>query len=183
MSTLVEWLKLFGVIFLLIFLGELPPVKALAALIDEHRRFLLQLTTGLIAAGGLALIWGFVGAGRSEGRPMTREEFEQLAARTQILGPGKRFSKAKFRGKFTGVVVPDTTTWTFQELKAAWRAGTWWSDPAMLQKYIITAGGALFVLSLFALFAVLFEPASVKLLLAGTVLYAFVRLTWAFWHA
>ena len=104
MRTLFEWLKLLSVILLIITVGELPAVKALAAIMDEHRRLLLQLTIGFTVAGALALIWGFIGAGRDDGLPMTHEEFEQLAARTQILGPSKRFSKARFRGKFTGVV-------------------------------------------------------------------------------
>ena len=182
MRTLFEWLKLLSVILLIITVGELPAVKALAAIMDEHRRLLLQLTIGFTVAGALALIWGFIGAGRDDGRPMTHEEFEQLAARTQILGPSKRFSKARFRGKFTGVVVPETS-WTFQEMKAAWRIGAWWIDTDMRRKFVITAGGALFVLSAFALFMVLVQPPSIKLLLGGAVLYAITRLMWSFSRA
>lgn len=182
MTTLLEWLKLFGIIFLLIFLGELPPVKALSDFINGHRRLFFEITIVMTATGALALLWGFVGVGRDYGRPMTHEEFERLAARTQILGPGKRFSKARFYGKLAGVVVPETT-WSFHDLKESWHSGAWRTDSQIRRKYFITAGGSLFVLSGFTLFAVLFQPPSVKLMLLGAVVYALFRLTSAFWRA
>jgi hypothetical protein len=182
MSTLFQWLKLFGVIFFIIFLGELPLVKALSDFINDHRRLFFEITIVMTATGALALLWGFVGVGRGFGRPMTHEEFEGLAARTQILGPGKRFSKARFRGKLAGVVVPETT-WSFHDLKESWRSGAWRTDSHMQRKYFVTAGGSLFVLSGFTLFAVLFQPPSVKLMLLGAVVYALVRLVLAFWRS
>lgn len=182
MSMALEWLKLLGAIIALIVLGELPFVKGWARLIDELRPWLVPLTLTASIVGFLALLWGWVVTATRLGQPMSHEEVEQLAARTQILGPSKRFSKARIWGKTTGVQVPEIA-WTFQELKEAWHTGTWWSDPTMRQRYTITAGGALFVLGLFALVALLVQPASVKLLLGGTVLYALVRLPWAFRRA
>ncbi len=181
MQTLLEWLKVLGVIFVAILLGELPIVKDAFQVIDQQRAWLLPLTIGLAVVGFLMLLWGWVSVGLLLGQPMTHEEVEQLAARTQILGPGKRFTKARLWGKTSGVQVPDMA-WTFQEMKAAWHTGTWWSDPDMRRKYIITAGGTLSVLSGFALFMVIVELPPMKLVLAGSVLYALVRLTWAFWH-
>lgn len=154
----------------------------LAALIDEHRRLLFKITIVTTATAGLALLWGFIGAGRNDGRPMTHDEFERLAARTQMLGPGKRFSRARFRGKTAGVEVPETA-WSFRELKESWGSGAWRTDSDMQRKYFITAGGGLFVLSGFTLFAVLVRPPSVKLMLLGAVVYALVRLMSAFRRA
>lgn len=181
MQTLREGLKVFGAIFVAILVGEVPAVKAWAQMIDEQQGWLLPLTIGLAVVGFLMLLWGFVGAAAMQGRPMTSEEFEQLSARTQILGPGKRFSKARFWGKSKGVVVPDTE-WHFQDMKSAWGAGTWWTDPDMRRKYIITAGGMMTSLALFAVGLVVF-PVSVKLILAGAILYMVVRVTLAFRRA
>jgi hypothetical protein len=182
MQTLLEWLKVLGVILTAILLGELPIVKDVVQVIDQQRVWLLPLTIGLAVVGFVMLLWGWVSGGLLLGQPMTHEEVEQLAARTQILGPGKRFSKARLWGKTSGVQVPDMA-WTFQEMKAAWRAGTWWADPDMRRKYIITAGGTLCILGFFAVLVVVVGPTSVKLILGVTLLYALVRLTWAFWQA
>jgi hypothetical protein len=73
--------------------------------------------------------------------------------------------------------------WSFKDMKASWRAGAWWKDPDMRQKYLITAGGTLLILGGFALFMVLVDPPSVNLLMAGTVIYAVVRLTAGFRRA
>ena len=183
MRTALEWLKLLGVITALIVLGGLAAVREFARLIDEQRSWLLPLTLGMAIAGLLALLWGWVITAVRLGRPMSHPEVEQLAARTQSLGPGKHFSKARIWGKTRGVMVDPPIAWTFQELKEAWRAGTWWSDPDMRRKNIITAGGTLFVLSGFVLFAAIVDLPAVKLVLVGSVVYALVRLTWAFWYA
>ena len=45
----------------------------------------------------------------------------------------------------------------------------------MRRKYFITAGGLLLILGGFSVFMVLMKPPSVKLLMAGTVVYAIVR--------
>lgn len=181
MQTLLEWLKVLGVIFAAILIGELPGMKTAAQVVDGQRSWLLPLTIGLVVVGVLILLWGFAGAAGTQGRPMTREEFEQLSARTQILGPGKRFSKARFWGQHNGVVVPETE-WRFQDMKDAWRNAAWWSDPDMRRKVIITAGGLMISLGLFAIGVVVF-PASIKVILGGALLYAVARLAWAFHRA
>lgn len=62
-------------------------------------------------------------------------------------------------------------------------AGTWWADPAMRRKYIITADGTLCILGFFPVLVVAVDPVSIKVILGGALLYALVRLTWAFWQA
>ena len=182
MQSLREWLKVFAVIFVAILLGELSVVKDAALLIDENRSWLLALTIGLAVTGLLMLLWGFVGTAATQGRPMTHEEFEQLSARTQILGPGKRFSKARFWGKSKGVVVPDTE-WRFHDMKVAWRNGTWWADPDMRRKCTITVGGAICILGLFAVLLVAVSPPSVKLILGAALLHAMGMIGWSLWKA
>jgi len=182
-KTVLKWVKAVGVIFVVILVGELHAVKAAARVVDEQRPWLLPLSLGVTGLGFIILIWGWTRIGLRMGKPMTREEMEQLAAQTQILGPGKNFSKARLWGKTAGVKVDPPVEWTFGEMKAAWRNGAWRRDPDMRQKYIITAGGILFLLSGFSVLFLLFEPPSVKLILGGTVLYAAVRLVRGFRRA
>jgi len=182
-KTALEWVKVFGAIFVAILIGELPVVKAAARVIDEQRPWLLPLTIGLTAVGFLTLLWGWTMIGLRTGKLMTRKEMEQLAAQTQILGPGKQFSKARLWGKTSGVNVDPPMSWTFQEMKEAWRKGTWWRDPDMRQKYIITAGGILCILGGFSVLFIVFNPASAKIILGGTIFYAAIRLIWGFRRA
>ena len=183
MRTTLEGLIVIGVIALAILIGELPAVKTAGLVIDAHRDWLLPLTIGVTGVGFVLLVWGWSATGIQKGTPMTREEIEQLAAKTQILGPGKRYSKTRLWGKTTGVKVDPPDTWTFQEMKGAWRSGAWRRDADMRRKYVATAGGVLFILGLFALFFVVFDPASVKLLIGATLLYATVRLYQGFRRA
>ena len=181
MKTAFEWVKVIGVIVVVILLGEVPAVKELAAFLDAQRAVLLPWTIGLGAAGLIMLVWGMTGVAARVGREMTQKEFEQLSARTQILGPSKQFSKAWFRGQHRGVVVPDTE-WRIADLKAAWRDSTWWSNPSMRAKLLTTAGGLLFALGFFGMFVVLIEVPVVKVILLAAVLYALARSTWTVWR-
>jgi len=183
MKTLLEWLKMLGVLLAAILLGELPAVKSVSLLVNQNRSWLLPIMLGLTAAGFLILLWAWTMIGIRLGKPMTHGEVEQLAARTQILGPGKRFSKARLWGKTSGVKVDPPLGWTFREMKDAWRNGAWWSDAEMRRKYIITGGGILCILGGFAAMLVATDPASVKLILGGAILYAAARLIWGFRRA
>jgi hypothetical protein len=68
-------------------------------------------------------------------------------------------------------------------MKTAWRDGSWWRDDDMRLRYLITAGGVVLLVSVFALFAVLFDPPAVRLLLCATVVYVLVRLAATVWRA
>lgn len=157
-------------------------MKSAASVIDEQRSWLLPLTIAVTGVGLLVLIWGWVRTGIMLGRPMSHEEVEQLAGRTRVLGPGKWFSKARLWGKTAGLQVDPPVEWTFQEMKTAWRAGTWWRDPDMRAKYLITLAGSTAILGLFAI-GVVISPRSVKLILAGAMCYALARGMRAYWRA
>ena len=101
---------------------------------------------------------------------MTHEEVERL-------------TDQRLKGWTSGRKVDPPLEWSFKDMKAVWRAGTWWKDPDMRRKYPITTGGILLVLGGFALFMVLVDPPSVKLLMAGTVIYAVARLIAGFRRA
>lgn len=167
-----------------IFLGELPPVKHADVVVRQHQSWLLRIAVGMAVVGFLGLVQGWVRLAFTSGRPMSHEEVEALAARTQILSPGKRFSVARLWGKTAGVQAdagPDAV-WTFHDMKAAWRSGAWWRDPSWRSKFATTVGGLLTVFGLFgAVFVV--SPPSVKFIIAGALVYATARTTSAFWRA
>ena len=182
MATLIEWIKLLAAIAVLILLGEVSAVRGFAAAIDAQRSWALPLTIGITVVGFLVLVWGMARIARQEGRPMSREEYEELSARTQIQGPGRIASKAGFRGVHKGVVLPQTE-WTFQHLKAAWRSGSWWTDPDVRSRFLATSGGVVLALGLFSVFVVMMPLPAMKVVLLGTVAYAAVRLVLAFRRA
>ena len=157
-----------GAITALIAVGEIPLVHAFADRIDANRSWLLPVTLGMTAAGLLIMIWGWVVVGIAYGQPMTGEEAERFTG---------------MKGSARGRKVDPPLEWSFKEMKAAWRAGGGWRDPDMRRKYLITAGGTMLVLSGFSVFVVLADAPSVKLLMAGTVVYAIVRLTAGFCRA
>jgi hypothetical protein len=161
-------LKLLGVIIALIAVGEIPVVHAFSEWIDGNRSWLLPVTLGMTGAGLLIMIWGWVVVGIQYGQPMTGEETGRFTG---------------MKGWARGRKVEPAIEWTFKEMKAAWRSGAWWRDPDMRRKYFITAGGTMLVLSGFSVFVVIADAPSVKLLMAGTVLYAIVRLTAGFRRA
>ena len=174
MKTVVAYLKLLGAIIALIAVGEIPAVHAFSDWINANRFWLLPLTLGLTAAGLLGMIWGWITVGIKYGRPMSEEEAKQFMARP--MGPGAQSaSKGWFKGIARGRKLDQPVEWSFREMKEAWHSGAWWRDPDMRRKYLITAGGLLLILSGFLVFMVLSKPPSVKLLMAGTVIYAIVR--------
>ena len=155
-------------IIALIAVGEIPLVHAFAGWIDGNRSWLLPITLGLTGIGLLIMIWEWVAVGIQYGQPMTGEEAERFTG---------------MKGRARGWKVDPPMEWSFKGMKAAWRAGAWWRDPDMRRKYFITAGGTLLILSGFSVFIVIADAPSVKVLMAGTVIYAIVRLTAGFLRA
>jgi len=182
-KTAIEWLKLIGALILLIAIGEIPVVHQFSDWINVNRSSLLPFTLSSTLVGFLVMVWGWIVTGIKYGRPMSDEEAGQFMSQP-IAGPGKQsFSRGRFKGIARGREVDQPVEWSFREMKEAWHSGTWRRDPDMRRKYFITAGGLLLVLSGLAVFIVLMKPPSVKLLMAGTVVYATVRTTIGFWRA
>ena len=152
----------------MIAVGEIPLVQAFSDWIDGNRSWLLPVTLCMTGAGLLIMIWGWFVVAIKYGQPMTAEEAERFTG---------------MKGRARGLKVDPPVEWSFKDMKAAWRAGAWWRDPDMRRKYFITAGGTLLILSGFSVFVVIADPPSVKVLMAGTVVYAIVRLTAGFCRA
>src|SRR2546427_3823068 len=123
-KTAIEWLKLVAAIVALIAVGEIPWVHAFSGWIDANRFWLFPFTLGLTVTGFLVMIWAWVVVGVKYGRPMTHEEVERLTGH-------------RLKGWTSGRKVDPPMEWSFKDMKADWRAGTWWKEPAMRRKYLI----------------------------------------------
>jgi len=175
MKTISGYLALLGAVVVLIAIGEVPAVRAASDWIDQHGATLLAATLTVTAVGLALMIWGAVSVAIRYGRPMSAEEARDFAGRPLPLPGQQSYRTGLFRGVARGRTTDQPVEWTFGEMKAAWRAGTWWSDAEMRRKYLITVGGLVLILGGFSVFFVLFKPPAAKLLIGGAIVYALVR--------
>lgn len=147
------------------------------AYLAAHADLKGRLVTGLI---GLAVIGGALLIG-AQFLPEPRRPPWMSPRDTVTLAPPITFVEAHGRGSrwfgrgFAGEA-------SFAATKEAWRTGAWrYSRPWRLL-FVMALGAAFLLVGLFGLPIVL-GPPLVKLLCAGTLLYALVRATWAFWRA
>ncbi|MDQ4078901.1 MAG: hypothetical protein M3220_22000 [Chloroflexota bacterium] len=178
------WSGILAIVLLTAILSEtVPLLQDLDAFIAQHKSPLLIATIGMSAIGFVLMIGGILHMILLEGTPTSDEAGEALS-----------------RGNRDREAVPDvwpTSTYhrwsrtiggqahdefSFQEMKAAWRTGAWREETRWRRRFITTLGGLLAVFGLFSILFVIGE-AWLKLLVGGAMLYAFVRLGWAFWRA
>jgi hypothetical protein len=183
MKTLLSYLLPLAALLVLIAAGEIPAVRGASAWIDARRAGLLEATLTVTAVGLVVMIWAWVVVAARAGRPMSDEEAKELAGRPLPLPGQQSFRAGIFRGAARGRTTDQPLEWSFAEMKAAWRAGTWWSDAGMRRKYVITAGGLLLIFGGFATCFVSFQPPAAKLLLGGAVVYAVARTVSSWYRA
>jgi hypothetical protein len=159
-------------------------IVAVAAVIDPHRRIerwmnarrgvLLPAAIAVTAIGFALLLGGAIHMVLSRrGRRMTRQEFEAMQRRRQPGGPLLRRRAYRFRGTFEGRTAEDAAT--FGEMKQAWRDGSWRRSPRWRGLFAMSAGGLLMFFGGFSIPLVV-APIGIKLIVAGCMLYAAVRL-------
>jgi len=84
------------------------------------------------------------------------------------------------------LMMSDTTEFhdeaSFREVKTAWRQRAWRISSRWRGVFVIAGGAMLMGLGLFAFFFVI-GPPFIKVLIGAAVVYAAIRMAWAFWRA
>jgi hypothetical protein len=159
---------------LVIVVGEaLPPLQRLHVWTLAHQKPLLMVTIPMAVIGLALFISGVVILALSKGRAMSREEIEASARRGFERSPAVwRRSVYRTSGLAVGVAGEDSAS--FSEIKAAWRDGTWRTNPRWRRMFLVLFGVAMFSTGLLASIFVVAQ-AGMKLLIGGAYLYAAVR--------
>jgi hypothetical protein len=155
---------------------RVPALKRADTFTEQHRRPLVAATLAVTILGFLVFMGGAVYWSLKAGTPPNDGEAGKSSGQLQYQSPS--FSWYRFWGKSWSWGFEDQAS--FAEAKQA-RKG-WWHNPRWRRNFVLIAGGLTMGLGLFAFMAVL-ATVGVKLLIAAAVLYALVRLTWAFSHA
>lgn len=173
-----------AVVLAFLVLGQLlPGMAALEAHLAAHQRAWLALTLAL-AAGGLALlIYGTVRLSLEQGREMSRQEMEAMAAR-RLPRPGAAgvWRRSRYRARGPALGAQGEVEVSFSEMKAAFQARAWRFSRRWRWIFSAAAGAAGMTCGLFGLVIVL-APAGIKLLAAAALAYALVRTVTAFRRA
>jgi hypothetical protein len=178
----VAWLAAFLLVAALA--QSLPPLRRLDDFFRAHQRVFL-ISLGAAASVGLVLvIGGAVAMVLARGVAMSREEIEELERRMMRLkaGPPMALRWAAVRVPKAAVGAEDEDVATFSEIKAAFRARAWQASPYWRRFFSMMIGALLLAIGLFGV-AVVLGPPAVKLLFAGAMLYAAIRLLWGFARA
>ncbi len=177
MKAFLQWFATL-VLALIVIIGvnSIPALKRIDTLTDLHRRLLVAITLGIAILGWLIFMGSLIYYSVKDGRALSTEEVEETAK--QVKYRNAPLSTYRFRGKTWGKGFEDS--FSFADAK---RAGKdWWKDPRWRRNFVVGGGALIMGFGLFGLLGVLF-PVGVKVLLSAAMLYALVRLTWAFARA
>ncbi len=159
---------------LVIGVGEaLPPLQRLHAWTGAHQKAVLAVTIPLGVIGLALFISGAVSLALFRNRAMSREEIDDLARRGFERSPAL-WRRSAYRSSGMAVGVSGEDSASFSEIKAAWRDGTWRTNPRWRRMFLVLFGVAMFSTGLFAAIFVVAQ-AGMKLLIGGAYLYAVVR--------
>jgi len=177
MKGFLRWLGwLLSVVTVIILANQVPGLQRIDAFTAEYRRPLLAaalilLIVGFIGFMGCVIYWSI-----KSGETLSSGDEVQTVKGTGH-SPGGFFAY-RFRGRIWAKGFEDDAS--IGEMKAA-RQG-WWRDPRWRRNYIMGGFALMMGVGLFSLIAVM-APARVKVVIGAGMIYAAVRLIWAFAHA
>ena len=181
MQQVKQWGVMLLVLFVAVITAEVlsQPLAPFMAFTGEHRTALLAIITLMLAAGFIALLGGMI---YMAFRPQPQSD---LAASSILRQNGtssmappverqdsagqSRFEQTIWRGVYMET--------SYRSLKDARSSGAWWSDARWRLIFFVMAGALLLWFGFFSLFLVI-GPLWVRLLVAGIMLYASIRITW-----
>jgi hypothetical protein len=170
-------LGLIAVLVVAIVLGEVPPIKALAAWIDAHTAP-LAIGVGVVIALGFALfIGGLLTLLQDRGRVLTHTEVEDVERSVRMAAQPVAWRASSYRVFGSAAGREGSESLALAELKVAWRSGAVWRDPAWRRRLVTIVGALLLLIGVCGLLVVI-GPPWIKVLMAGALLYALGRLAW-----
>ena len=166
------------VLALVVIIGanSIPALRRIDTLTDQHRRPLVAITLSITIVGWLIFMGSLSYYSVKSGRALSTEEVEETARQAKYRNAS--FSTYRFRGKTWGKGFEDS--FSFAEAKRAGKG--WWKDPRWRRNLVVGGGALIMGFGLFGLLGVL-GPVGTKVLLGAAMLYAGVRLVWAFLRA
>ena len=150
--------------------------------IDQQQQFLLVLSAGLGGAGFLLLLTGVIVLVLREGHPTTPDDARRLYESRMNSGALLSWSKSYYW--FKGDALSRSVNFEFNvaDIKAAWRAGAWRTDPTWRAITALLIGVALFAVAAALFFVGVAAPIGRAFILA-VALYVALRLGWTLWRA
>jgi hypothetical protein len=177
MKAFLQWFATLAVALVVIMGADsIPALKRIDTLTNQHRGPLVEITLSVALLGFLIFMGSVIYYSVKGGSPLSAEEVEETAR--QVKYRNASVSAYRFRGKTWGKGFEDS--FSFAEAKRAGKG--WWKDPRWRRNFVVGGGALIMGLGLFGLLGVL-GPIGTKVLLGGAILYAGVRLTWAFMRA
>jgi len=160
-----------------IILAEVPPMPDAAAWIDARRPPLLMGVAIVLALGFGLFLGGIIMLVMDRDRVLSHAEVENVgrSVRTPTRQAAWRATHYRFFGTAAGRRGDDS--FRLKDFKAAWRRGAIWRDAEWRRRFVTTVGALSLVVGIFGLLIVV-GPPWIKVLGAGALIYAFVRLGW-----
>ncbi len=139
--------------------------------------------TGLTLLGTLLLVGTPFVVRVGDERRLRQEEAEALFIDSQGEeddSEGWQISIDRFWGKSVGSAFGDEAS--LSEVKGAWRQRAWRTSPRWQRLFLMMAGGSCLLFAMLALFMLIGSPL-IRLISIIALLYATLRISWAFWRS
>ena len=174
-----RWATMLFLLLCAMALAETGMVKSAVGYLDAHRGSFLWIVGTALAVGVALLVLGLVMLVATKGDRMTHSEAEAVGT----ARPGGVWSYSKKQRFQHAAGVQADESFRITDLKEACRSGAVLHDPVWRRRLLTVVGGILTVLAGFSLAVVLVPVPFLKVVIAAAILYAFVRLAWAFYRA
>jgi Flp pilus assembly protein TadB len=164
----------------------ITPLRDLDAYLQVHpgvARGSWIVIIGLALLGTLLLVGTPFLVRVGDERRLSKQEAEALYIDSQGEendSEGWHKSIDRFWGQSVGSGFSDEAS--FSEVKGAWRQRAWRTSPRWQRMFLMMAGGSCLLLATFVLLILIGSPL-IRLISIIAVLYATLRISWAFWRS
>jgi hypothetical protein len=163
-------------------LAEIPPIKLLVDLADEHRSTLLVPTIAVLTVGFVLFMGGVLSLVFEQGAPMSYADVEDHVRSVRLAARPVAWRASRFRLRGKGAGASGEDRFTFRELKDAWRSGRLLRDRVWRRRLVTVVGGFAMSFGLLGLFVAI-GPPWVKVLFAALTIFLLVSISRGFLKA